>query len=244
MNVFILAGGKGTRFREETSFKPKPMIEINETPMLEHIINHYRFYGLRNFTILAGTKIEYIFEYFNKKYTYLGENTFTYHDSNVLILDTGDETMTGGRVNRGIEMINDENFMLTYGDGISDVNIKDLISFYYKNSFLAVVTAVRPPARFGRLKIEQNNVIEFGEKNQADEGWINGGFFVLSTKIKSYIKDDSTVFEKEPLENLSKEGKLGAFVHNGFWQPVDTIREKEILEDKFIKNQFDWYKNE
>lgn len=242
MNVLILAGGKGTRFREETSFKPKPMIEINKKPMVEHIINHYRFYGLRNFTILAGIKIEYIVEYFQKKYTSLGENMFRYHDSKVLILDTGKETMTGGRVKRGIEVINDENFMLTYGDGISDVNIKDLMSFYYKNSFQAVVTAVRPPARFGRLKIEHESVIEFGEKNQADEGWINGGFFVLSSKIKSYIKDDSTVFEKEPLENLAKEGKLGAFVHDGFWQPVDTIREKEILENKFVENQPNWYK--
>ncbi|MAL65495.1 MAG: glucose-1-phosphate cytidylyltransferase, partial [Candidatus Marinimicrobia bacterium] len=154
--------------------------------------------------------------------------------------DTGEETMTGGRIKRGIEDLNEDKFMLTYGDGISDVNIRELTNFFENSSFKAVVTAVRPPARFGRLKLDKDNVTEFGEKNQTDEGWINGGFFVLDKSVIDYIPDDQTIFEKEPLENLSKDGKLGAFIHEGFWQPVDTIREKEILEEKFLTDPLDW----
>ena len=240
MNTFILAGGKGTRFREETVLKPKPMIEINKIPMLIHIINHYRFFGQNEFTILAGIKIEFILDYFKSNFEEFGDNTFTYFDSKVKVLDTGKETMTGGRIKKGIENLNGDKFMVTYGDGISDVNIAELINFFEKNSFKAVVTAVRPPARFGRLKIDSNKVTEFGEKNQTDEGWINGGFFVLDKSVIDYIPDDRTVFEKEPLENLSKDGKLGAFIHEGFWQPVDTIREKEILEERFQSQPLEW----
>ena len=240
MNTFILAGGKGTRFREETILKPKPMIEINNVPMLIHIINHYRYYGQNQFTILAGIKIDYIIEYFKSNFKEISDNTFKYFDSQVFVLDTGEETMTGGRIKRGIETLKDDQFMLTYGDGISNVNISNLITFYKENNFDAVVTAVRPPARFGRLKIDNKNVLEFGEKNQADEGWINGGFFVLDKNIIDYIPDDETIFEKGPLEKLSKDGKLGAYVHEGFWQPVDTIREKEILEEKFINQPLEW----
>lgn len=240
MNVLILAGGKGTRFSEETAFKPKPMIEINRVPMLIHIINHYRHYGFNNFTILGGFKIDYINNFFSSLYTKIGDNSYKLHNSKITILDTGIETMTGGRVKKAIEAIDDNEFMLTYGDGISNVNLKNLYKFYKENNFLGVVTAVRPPARFGRLKIETNTVTEFGEKNQADEGWINGGFFVLNREVKNYIDNDNTVFEKEPLENLSNENRLGAFLHYGFWQCCDTIREKEILEEKIKLEGLDY----
>jgi len=240
VNVFILAGGKGTRFREETSFKPKPMIEINGTPMVIHIIDHYRYHGLRDFTILAGTKIEYINDYFKKNYEVIDDNKYKYKDSDIFVLDTGSETMTGGRVMIGIEALGLKKFMLTYGDGISDVNITELMKFYNKNNFNTVVTAARPPARFGRLKLDGNKVIEFGEKNQLDEGLINIGFFISNSNLLSYIEGQQTIFEREPLENLSKSGELGAFIHQGFWQPVDTIREKEILEDQLNKKVLDW----
>jgi glucose-1-phosphate cytidylyltransferase len=149
--------------------------------------------------------------------------------------------MTGGRIKLAVEKLNIKDFMLTYGDGISDVNISKLEKFYNANTFMGVVTAVRPPARFGRLKLSESRVLQFGEKNQADEGWINGGFFRLSNKIINYIENEHTVFEKEPLEKLSKEGNLGAYIHNGFWQPVDTVREKEILEEKLNKDNLEWF---
>ena len=240
MNVFILAGGKGTRFREETSSKPKPMIEINGTPMVIHIINHYRYHGIRDFTILAGTKIEYINDYFKKSYEVIDNNKYKYKDSVIFVLDTGSETMTGGRVKIGVETLGLKEFMLTYGDGISDVNITELIKFYSKNNFNTVVTAARPPARFGRLKLDGNKVIEFGEKNQLDEGLINIGFFISNSNLLSYIDGKQTIFEREPLESLTVAGELGAFIHKGFWQPVDTIREKEILEDQLNKKALDW----
>lgn len=234
MNVLILAGGKGTRFQEETKYKPKPMIEINGLPMLLHIINHYKYYGLKKFTVLGGFKIEFIHDYFKNYYKKINESTYLYKDTQISILDTGLETMTGGRIKIALENIEGDDFMLTYGDGLSNVNLNKLNEVYKKNNFLAVVTAVRPPARFGRLKIENNVVVEFGEKNQADEGWINGGFFVINRNIKNYIKNEKTIFEKEPLEILSKEKKLGSYQHNGFWQCCDTIREKQILEEKII----------
>tara|TARA_B100000965_G_C19593376_1_gene758967 strand:+ start:2306 stop:3037 length:732 start_codon:yes stop_codon:yes gene_type:complete len=240
MNVLILAGGKGTRFREETVIKPKPMIEINGVPMLLHIINHYNHYGFKKFTVLGGFKIDYIHDYFSNTFSQIETNTYKYKDSEVTILDTGLDTMTGGRIKKAIEAIDDEEFMLTYGDGISNVNLQTLYEFYKNNNFLGVVTAVRPPARFGRLKIKSDTVIEFGEKNQADEGWINGGFFVLNKEIKNYIDSESTVFEKEPLENLSNDNKLGAFLHEGFWQCCDTIREKELLEEKIKLEGLDY----
>ena len=240
MNVLILAGGQGTRFREETVIKPKPMIEINGVPMLLHIINHYNHYGFKKFTVLGGFKIDYIQDYFGTLFSRVEANTYKYNDSEVTILDTGLDTMTGGRIKKAIEIIDDEEFMLTYGDGISNVNLKTLYEFYKNNNFLGVVTAVRPPARFGRLKIENETVVEFGEKNQADEGWINGGFFVLNKDIKNYIDGESTIFEKEPLENLSNENRLGAFLHEGFWQCCDTIREKEILEEKIKLEGLDY----
>ena len=241
MNVLILAGGKGTRFREETVIKPKPMIEINGVPMLLHIINHYNHYGHKKFTVLGGFKIDYIHDYFSNLFTRIETNTYKYNNSEVTILDTGLDTMTGGRVKQAIEFFDDEEeFMLTYGDGISNVNLKNLYKFYKDKNFLSVVTAVRPPARFGRLRIKNETVIEFGEKNQADEGWINGGFFVFKNEVKNYIQSDNTIFEKEPLEKLTNENKLGAYLHEGFWQCCDTIREKEILEERIKLEGLDY----
>jgi glucose-1-phosphate cytidylyltransferase len=240
LKVLILAGGKGTRFREETDIKPKPMIEINGIPMLIHIINHYKYYGFYDFTVLCGFKINYINSYFNNRYSKIDENIYKFQNSKVRILDTGLDTMTGGRIKQAIEIVGGNDFMLTYGDGISNVNLKKLYKFYKENNFLGVVTAVRPPARFGRLKLESSTVVKFGEKNQTDEGWINGGFFVLNKAVKNYIDGDNTVFEESPLEKLSKEHKLGAFLHTGFWQCCDTIREKEIREEKIKLEGLDY----
>ena len=240
MKALILAGGKGTRFREETITKPKPMVEINETPMLIHIINHYLHFGIKEFVVLAGFKIDYMEEYFSKNFQQINKREYKYKDSTVSLLDTGVETMTGGRIKKAIEELELSEFMLTYGDGIADVNIDELYEFHKSNKLLGTVTAVRPPARFGSLVIEDNIVKQFGEKNQADEGWINGGFFVLDRKIRSYIENENTVFEQEPLENLAKDGELGSYMHNGFWQPVDTIREKELLEEQLKKKIFEW----
>ena len=240
MKAVILAGGKGTRFLEETKVRPKPMIEINNKPLLLHIIDQYIRCGIKDFIVLAGYKIEYIYEYFeeqklNNNYEYFYKNK----DIKIKVLDTGIETMTGGRIKRAEEFLGDT-FLATYGDGIANINIQNLINFHQKNKKLATVTAVRPPARFGSLTIEGNLVSSFGEKISANEGWINGGFFVLSKKVLNYIDSDETTFEKSPLETLSRTSHLAAYKHNGFWYPVDTIREKEILEEMINNNELSW----
>ena len=241
MNVLILAGGKGTRFREETVIKPKPMIEINGVPMLLHIINHYNHYGHKKFTVLGGFKIDYIHDYFSNLFTRIETNTYKYNNSEVTILDTGLDTMTGGRVKQAIEFFDDEEeFMLTYGDGISNVNLKNLYKFYKDKNFLSVVTAVRPPARFGRLRIKNETVIEFGEKNQADEGWINGGFFVLKPDVIELISGDTTAFENGPLAKLASMNQMKAFRHSGFWQPMDTLRDKNSLNELWETKKAPW----
>ncbi len=234
MKALILAGGKGTRFSEETKSKPKPLIEINGVPMLIHIINHYQSFNVNEFVILGGYKHEMIIDYFESFCEKQTNGKLKYKNSEIIILDTGTETMTGGRVKKAVDHLKLENFFLTYGDGISDVNIKNLLDSHKKSSCLVTVTAVRPPARFGSLELNGDNVVAFGEKNQSKEGWINGGFFVMNKKIINYIQDGSTILEKEPLEKLAKERQLNAFKHFGFWQPVDTIREKELLE-KILK---------
>lgn len=240
MKAVILAGGKGTRFLEETKVRPKPMIEINNKPLLLHIIDQYIRCGIKDFIVLAGYKIEYIYEYFeeqklNNNYEYFYKNK----DIKIKVLDTGIETMTGGRIKRAEEFLGDT-FLATYGDGIANINIQNLINFHQKNKKLATVTAVRPPARFGSLTIEGNLVSSFGEKISANEGWINGGFFVLSKKVLNYIDSDETTFEQSPLETLSSTSHLAAYKHNGFWYPVDTIREKEILEEMINNNELSW----
>ena len=225
MKVVILAGGLGTRISEYTRNIPKPMIKIKGQPILLRIMKHYYKFGFNDFYIASGYKGKIIKNYFkNKKFNF-----------KVNIIDTGLRTMTGGRVLRLKKILKSETFLLTYGDGLSDVNIKKLISFHKKSKNYVTLTAVRPPARFGAIKLHGNRVKVFKEKSRLDEGWINGGFFVMSPKIFKFIKNDKSYLERQPLENLSKKNKLGAYKHFGFWQCMDTLRDKEILEKKIKK---------
>ena len=241
MKVLILAGGKGTRFREETDVKPKPMIEVSGKPIILHIIEHYVSYGYKDFVVLAGYKLDYFFEYFNNSKFVNKDNVFKTKDNlTITILDTGVETGTGGRIKRAENLIDEENFLLTYGDGLSSVNIEELVNFHIKNNKIATVTAVRPPARFGSLTINDSLVTSFGEKVQSKEGWINGGFFVLNKEVFNYINDDEVTFEQGPLEELAKKSNLVAYKHKGFWYPIDTIREKEIVESLIKDDKLPW----
>ena len=225
MKCVILAGGRGTRISELSKDIPKPMIKVLGKPIISKIIMHYYKFGIRKFIIAAGYKKEIIKNYFKKK---------KFKDCEIDILDTGINTMTGGRIKRLEKYINGT-FMLTYGDGLSNVNLKKLLNFHTKNKKIATLTAVRPPARFGAIKIKGNKVNYFKEKSKLDEGWINGGFFVFERKIFEYIKGDTTYLEREPLQSISKKGQLVAFKHYGFWQCMDTLRDKEILEKKLKK---------
>ena len=222
MKVVILAGGLGTRLSEYTKNIPKPMIKIKGVPILLRIIKHYLKFGLKEFYIASGYKSAIIKNYFKKKR----------YNFKVKIVDTGLNTMTGGRVLRLKKYLKSETFLLTYGDGLSDVNINKLINFHKKTKNFVTLTAVRPPARFGAIKLHGNRVKVFREKSRLDEGWINGGFFVMSPKIFKFIKSDKSYLEREPLERISKKNKLGAYKHNGFWQCMDTLRDKKILEKK------------
>ena len=248
MKVVILAGGFGTRISEYTEFLPKPMINIGDKPIISHIISIYQKFGFNEFIIALGYKSEVIKEYFlNYKslnsdlLINIKDGTTNYLktsdlDLKVNLIDTGKTSMTGGRILRLKEHLNNEAFMLTYGDGVADININKLIEFHKNNNKIATVTAVRPVARFGELQIKDNNVINFSEKPQTQTGWINGGFFVFEPEIFNYLEDDQTVLEKEPLVKLSKENKLTAYEHNGFWHCMDTKRDKDIL-DSLCKNQ-------
>ena len=220
MKVVILAGGFGTRLSEYTKKIPKPMVTINNKPMLIHIMEHYNKFGFNEFYIAIGYKGNVIKKYFTKQ-------KFNW---NVKLIKTGLNTMTGGRLKRLKKIIGDETFMMTYGDGISDINLNRLLKFHKRNKKLVTLSAVRPPARFGAIKIKGNKVKLFKEKDKVDEGWINGGFFVMEPKFLNYIKNDKTFLEKEPLENIGKKGQLMAFKHNGFWQCMDTKRDKDRLE--------------
>ena len=241
MKVLILAGGKGTRFREETDVKPKPMIEVSGKPIILHIIEHYVSYGYKDFVILAGYKLDYFFEYFNNSKFVNKDNVFKTKDNlTITVLDTGVETGTGGRIKRAEHLIDEESFLLTYGDGLSSVNIEELVNFHIKNNKIATVTAVRPPARFGSLTINDSLVTSFGEKVQSKEGWINGGFFVLNKEVFNYINDDEVTFEQGPLDELAKKSNLVAYKHKGFWYPIDTIREKEIVESLIKDDKLPW----
>ena len=240
MKALILAGGKGTRFLEETNTRPKPMIEINGKPMLLHIIEQYIRFGIFEFIILGGYKIEVIHNYFkNKKLNNDGDYFYKEKGITIKILETGLETQTGGRVKKAKDYL-DDTFLLTYGDGLANVNISESIKFHEKQNRLATVTAVRPPARFGSLTIDGESVISFGEKISTNEGWINGGFFVLNKKVLNFIDGDETIFEIKPLEELASSNNLSAFKHNGFFYPVDTIREKEIVENLISNNKLSW----
>jgi glucose-1-phosphate cytidylyltransferase len=220
LKVIILAGGLGTRISEETETKPKPMVEIAGAPILWHIMKLYAMQGFNEFVIATGYKSEVINDYVE-----------TISDPwDVKTLDTGIDTQTGGRIKQCIEFINEPTVLCTYGDGLANVRVPDLIDIHRRSKKIATLTAVRPPARFGYVRIESDLVTHFGEKNQADEGWINGGFFVIDKKITEYIKDNLEPFETGALPRLSENGDLGAYKHFGFWKPMDTLREKIELE--------------
>ncbi|WP_261302641.1 glucose-1-phosphate cytidylyltransferase [Paenibacillus andongensis] len=254
MKVVILAGGYGTRISEESHLKPKPMIEIGQRPILWHIMKIYSSYGFNDFVICLGYKGYYIKEYFAHYFLHESDVTFDFRNDNenithnhsaepwrVTLVNTGIDTMTGGRVKRIQPYIGYEPFMLTYGDGVSDVNIKELVEFHKLSGRMATVTSIQPDGRFGALDISDlNEVRGFQEKPRGDGSWINAGFFVCQPEVFDYINDDSTIFEKEPLENLAKQGELSAYKHNGFWQPMDTLRDKNHLEDLWARNKAPW----
>ena len=231
MKAVILAGGYGTRISEESQLKPKPMIEIGGMPILWHIMKIYSKYNINDFIICCGYKGNIIKEYFDKS---------EFPDWNVDLVDTGLDTMTGGRIKR-IEKLIDDTFCLTYGDGLSNVNIDDLISFHKKENSIGTLTAIHPPERFGVLTLSNNFVTEFNEKHTGESSWINGGFFVFETKIFDYLSDgDMTVLEKSPLETLAKEQRLTAYKHTDFWHPMDTLRDKNYLESLWTTQKAPW----
>lgn len=230
MKVIVLAGGRGTRISEETMTRPKPLVEVGGKPLLWHILNIYSAHGFKEFLIAAGYKGEMIKEYFNSKPM----------DCDVAVLDTGLDTMTGGRMLKLKPWIENETFLMTYGDGVADVNIRVLIDFHQTHGKLATVTAVHPPARFGELQLDGHLVRKFSEKPQTHEGWINGGFFVLEPEVLNYIAGNETSFEREPMERLARDQHMMAFRHEGFWQPVDTLREKELLDHLWETGNAPW----
>lgn len=254
MKVVILAGGFGTRISEESHLKPKPMVEIGGRPILWHIMKIYSHYGFNDFIICLGYKGYCIKEYFAHYFLHEADITFDFREKNqqiihdnhaepwkVTLVNTGLNTLTGGRVKRIQKYIGNESFMLTYGDGVSNVDIAKLVTYHQNHGKLATVTSVQPSGRFGALDLTKNNMIQgFQEKPQGDGGWINGGFFVLQPEVFDYIEGDSTIFERAPLENLAKDKQLVAYKHEGFWQPMDTMRDRELLESLWKNNQAPW----
>lgn len=253
MKVLILAGGLGTRLSEETSLKPKPMVEIGGKPILWHIMKMYSHYGFNEFVILGGYKSYAIKEFFANYFLHQNDVTFDLKNNQVSVLnntsepwkisviDTGANTMTGGRVKRAREIINNEPFLLTYGDGVSNVDINALVESHKQSGKLMTLTAVQPAGRFGALNITPANEIEsFDEKPKGDGNWINGGFFVCQPELLNYIKDDSTILEQSPLKQLASEGQLNAFKHDGFWQCMDTRRDMDKLNELWDSNEAKW----
>jgi len=253
MKAVILAGGLGTRLSEETSVRPKPMVEIGGKPILWHIMKSYSAHGINDFIICCGYKGYVIKEYFANYFLHMSDVTFDMRNNkmvvlneraepwNVTLVDTGDNSMTGGRLLRVAEYLKDEDaFCLTYGDGVSDTNITESISYHKSHGKLATLTATYPPGRFGALDMSQGKVLNFKEKPKGDSGMINGGFFVLSPKVFSYLKNDSTVLEQEPLMKLAEDDELMAFEHHGFWQPMDTLRDQVYLEELWEDNRAPW----
>jgi glucose-1-phosphate cytidylyltransferase len=252
VKVGILAGGGGTRLAEETDTRPKPMVEVGGKPILWHIMMHYAHYGMKDFAIALGYKGDMIKRYM-LDYCALNTNLSVHFgdgrverdgppidDWNVDLIDTGQDTNTGGRIKRLKEYLGGSTFMLTWGDGVSDVNLHDLLKFHRAHGRLATVTAVRPPARFGRLDMVGDQVVDFAEKPQLSEGWINGAFFVLEPAVFDYIDGDATQWEKEPLERLARDGELMAYKHGGFWQCMDTLRDKRLLETLWASGNPPW----
>jgi len=253
MKVVILAGGFGTRLSEYTKVIPKPMVEIGGKPILWHIMSHYAKYGYKDFVVALGYKAEVIKNYFLQYYTLnndftinLGNNQLSYinehpTDWKVTLVDTGINSLTGGRILRLKDIIGNEDFMCTYGDAVSNVNIARLVDAYHKAGKLAMVTAVHPTARFGELQIDEAGCVRsFKEKPQVNQGWINGGFFVLSPKVFDYIEGDQTTFEREPLERLAAEGELVSYRHEGFWQCMDTVRDRDLLNKMWDEGNAPW----
>lgn len=252
MKAVILAGGMGTRISEETSVRPKPMIEIGGKPILWHILKIYSAHGINDFVICLGYKGYIIKEYFANYFLHMSDVTFDMsankmeiHDAKaepwrVTLVDTGENTMTGGRLKRVKKYLGDEDFCFTYGDGVGSVDITKLIDFHRAGKRLATVTATQPPGRFGALKVEEGRIAGFQEKPQGDGGWINGGFFVLSPKVIDYIDDDTSVWEREPLESLARDNQMSAYLHDGFWQPMDTLRDKTLLEELWATGKAPW----
>lgn len=254
MKVVILAGGFGTRISEESHLKPKPMIEIGGRPILWHIMKSYSHFGFNDFVICLGYKAYTVKEYFAHYFLHESDVTFDFRNGNqrithehtaepwkVTLVDTGMETMTGGRVKRVQSYVGDEPFMLTYGDGVGDVDISALVEFHQKQGKLATVTSTQPSGRFGALKFGAGDLVEsFQEKPEGDGGWINAGFFVMQPEVFDYIEGDSTILEREPLEGLARDSELVSFRHEGFWQPMDTLRDKIHLEELLKKDQAPW----
>ena len=232
MKTVILCGGYGTRLSEETTIKPKPMVKIGNKPILEHIMSIYEYYGYNQFILALGYKSEYIKKYYKNK-----------RKKNINLIYTGKDTKTGGRLLRLKNYLkNEKTFMLTYGDGISNINIKQAIKFHKDHGKIATITAVRPPLSFGELKISRNKVKSFKEKPQVGQGWINGGFFIFNNEILNFIKNDQTMLEREPLEKLTKAGQLMAFEHKGFWKCMDTMRDKILLNKLWNEDNALWKK--
>lgn len=254
MKTIILAGGLGSRLSEETEVKPKPMVEVGPKPIIWHIMMYYSAYGINDFIIALGYKGEYIKRWM-KEYCALNSDLTVktgtgevkmqggkIPDWTVDLIDTGPHTMTGGRLRRLKPWIGDKTFMMTYGDGVSDVDIKSLLEFHRSHGKLATLTAVRPPARFGHMELDGSRVIEFSEKPQTAEGWINGAFFVLEPEALDFINGDDTQWEKEPLEALAREKQLMAYTHDSFWQCMDTLRDKRFLDKLWETGQAPWKK--
>ena len=253
MKAVILAGGLGTRISEETHLRPKPMIEIGGKPILWHILKTYSAHGINDFVICCGYKGYVIKEYFANYFLHMSDVTFDMELNKmevhqryaepwrVTLVDTGDETMTGGRLRRVAEHVkNDDAFCFTYGDGVSDIDIGKLVAFHRASKLKATLTATLPPGRFGALDLHNDKVMAFKEKPKGDGGFINGGFFVLSPEVLGYIEGDATVWEREPLEKLASERQLGAYEHDGFWQPMDTLRDKTYLEELWQGGKAPW----
>jgi len=252
MKAIILAGGLGTRISEESHLRPKPMIEIGGKPILWHIMKMYSHHGINDFIICLGYKGYVIKEYFSNYFLHMSDVTFCMRENNmeihqkhaepwkITLVDTGEKTMTGGRLKRVAPYIGDETFCFTYGDGVSDIDIGALLDYHKSSGRKATVTAIQPPGRYGALNIQDGAVHHFQEKPAGDGALINGGFFVLEPSVLDHISGDDTVWEQEPLQKLAASGELSAFRHEGFWQPMDTLREKNLLEDLWVSGKAPW----